>query len=172
MKKLMFAAAAIAAGVAVADVTSANVVGYQNLGMDLGVSKISAPTFLKIGGARKIKDLTPISKGGNTFLQSNFYLNFYDSIGNMLLVKNVDWINDEKNVDKAIKNDSRVYSGKLQIGYNANKKHWYLAGDNSGKYPMDEFPIPAGEGFLMKVASAHTEGVTVRLPPAIEPTDK
>ena len=30
MKKLMFAAAAIAAGVAVADVTSANVVGYQN----------------------------------------------------------------------------------------------------------------------------------------------
>lgn len=30
MKKLMFAAAAIAAGVAVADITSANVVGYQN----------------------------------------------------------------------------------------------------------------------------------------------
>ena len=63
MKKLMFAAAAIAAGVAVADVTSANVVGYQTYTLVPGLNMIS-DAFLKVDGEGKIliNDLIPNQK--------------------------------------------------------------------------------------------------------------
>ena len=60
MKKLMFAAAALAAGVAMADVTSANVVGYhgvESLEVDY---RLIAPSFLGVGDANgqfSLKDL-------------------------------------------------------------------------------------------------------------------
>ena len=146
------------------------VVGYQNLGVDLGVSKLSVPTFLKISGARTISDLKPVSKGGNNFLPGNFYLNFYDSIGTSLIISNVDWINDPENVDAAIKKE-RWYSGKVQIGYNTAKGHWYLANDNNGKYPMDAFPINNGDGYLMKVASTHTAGVDMTYSGQVDDAD-
>ena len=49
MKKLMFAAAAIAAGVAVADISSANVVGYQNRAAEKSGWNLIAGTFKTIG---------------------------------------------------------------------------------------------------------------------------
>ena len=53
MKKLMFAAAAIAAGVAVADVTSANVVGYQNQTMELVNSTMAGGSFVTVGSTNQ-----------------------------------------------------------------------------------------------------------------------
>ena len=50
----MFAAAAIAAGVAVADVTSANIVGYQNKTPDTSF-KFVGPNFIQCDGT---EDLT------------------------------------------------------------------------------------------------------------------
>ena len=51
MKKLMFAAAAIAAGVAVADVTSANVVGYQGVTKPTGCQYSMAGSMFIAPGA-------------------------------------------------------------------------------------------------------------------------
>ena len=54
MKKLMFAMAVIAAGAAMADVTSANVVGYQELNTTDGGRKMVVPTFLNVGESNKV----------------------------------------------------------------------------------------------------------------------
>ena len=62
MKKLMFAAAAIAAGVAVADVTSANVVGYNQPAVNAGHA-LRTVSFVTIGDADKfdVADIVPMS---------------------------------------------------------------------------------------------------------------
>ena len=52
MKKLMFAVAAIAAGAAMADVTSANVVGYQNKELAGQANSFVAMTLMPIGIAK------------------------------------------------------------------------------------------------------------------------
>ena len=49
MKKLMFAAAAIAAGVAMADVTSANIVGYSTYQLKAAKQDIMGAPFVAIG---------------------------------------------------------------------------------------------------------------------------
>ena len=54
MKKLMFAAAAIAAGVAVADVTSANIVGYMNQETSEGSALVTSP-FVRINDTESFK---------------------------------------------------------------------------------------------------------------------
>ena len=53
MKKLMFVAAAIAAGVAVADVTSANVVGYQSVAKPTGCQYSMAGSMFIAPGAEE-----------------------------------------------------------------------------------------------------------------------
>ena len=63
MKKLMFAAAAIAAGVAVADVTSANIVGYQQVNVQNQGNTMIAPTFANVGITGKF-NLNDISMTG------------------------------------------------------------------------------------------------------------
>ena len=55
MKKLMFAAAAMAAGIAMADVTSANIVGYQNLATEMNESPSIGMTFLPVAGGETFK---------------------------------------------------------------------------------------------------------------------
>ena len=62
MKKLMFAVAAIAAGAAVADVTSANVVGYDSANMQEGGNVVGA-AFIPVGGGKMV-DLTSITVTG------------------------------------------------------------------------------------------------------------
>ena len=54
MKKLMFAMAVMAAGAAMADVTSANVVGYQQIETDGTGNVMIAPTFLKVSESNAV----------------------------------------------------------------------------------------------------------------------
>ena len=63
MKKLMFAAAAIAAGVACADITSANVVGFQTYDLAAGFN-LYAPTFEGISKSLNIQDIKLIDAVG------------------------------------------------------------------------------------------------------------
>ena len=169
MKKLMFAAAAIAAGVAVADVTSANVVGYQNFGVGSGLSSLSAPPFLKIIGDRKLSDLKFVSKDGTAFTRGNCNLKFYDSIGNQLKVANDTWITTTY---PATLTDRYTKTATVVFGYDETRQHWYLATDSGYKYIMDDYPINAAAGFLVYAAGGHAQGIQVKLPPAIEKTDK
>ena len=60
MKKLMIAAAALTAGVAMADIVSSDIVGYASNGLQNGATMI-APQFLYVGDseAMPIEALTP-----------------------------------------------------------------------------------------------------------------
>ena len=63
MKKLMFATALIAAGVAVADVTSANIVGYKDNALRFGQTFL-APCFIDVGQAEDGVDVTNLKPTG------------------------------------------------------------------------------------------------------------
>lgn len=64
MKKLMFAVAAMAAGIAVADITSSNIVGYSENGLRHGAKMITAQ-FVNIGASKNIdlQSLVPTGSG-------------------------------------------------------------------------------------------------------------
>ena len=66
MKKLMFAVAAIAAGVALADdlIPSGNIVGYNNIALRYG-GTVTGPNFISVG-KDKI-DLTSFGVGGESY---------------------------------------------------------------------------------------------------------
>ena len=70
MKKLMFAMAVMAAGAAMADVTSANVVGYQNLETVSVGKKMICPTFLNVGESNKVS-LADLKVTGYTLPSKN-----------------------------------------------------------------------------------------------------
>ena len=83
MKKLMFAAAAIAAGVAVADVTSANIVGYQNKDVARLLSN-QIVTFEKVGAeGSNITEFVPVDENGDK-LSGEITVQFYSDRGKML----------------------------------------------------------------------------------------
>lgn len=65
MKKLMFAVAALAAGVACAEITSANVVGYQTTDLAAGYT-MTGPSFINVGDSTTM-DLTSITVGGPAY---------------------------------------------------------------------------------------------------------
>ena len=69
MKKLMCAVAALAAGVAMADVTSANIVGYQTIEIPGGrVYSMFCPVFDKVGGATfKLGDIEVVGQDGKEY---------------------------------------------------------------------------------------------------------
>ncbi|MGN1359840.1 MAG: hypothetical protein ACI4X9_05225 [Kiritimatiellia bacterium] len=59
MKKALVALALFAAGIAAADVTSSNIVGYQKIDIPAGFAGVS-PTFVSIGGGDiKLGDIVP-----------------------------------------------------------------------------------------------------------------
>ena len=147
MKKLMFVAAAIAAGVAVADVTSANVVGYMNVKRPTGYPNYCAGSmFLKPGTEKyNLKDLsisfsTTLNK---TLARKNFIAFFSDSAA----VK----------VDK----DRQYYY------YSGDWYHMGLVAAQDVKMTaaqLAEVTIPAGEGFLCSFAN---DTATIEFPTSL-----
>ncbi len=90
MKKLMFAAAAIAAGVAVADVTSANIVGYQNKDVSKGTS-FQIPTFEIVGSeGSDITQFKPVDEDGQP-LSGAITVQFYTEKGKLIEDQQVSW---------------------------------------------------------------------------------
>ena len=83
MKKLMFAAAAIAAGVAMADISSSNIVGYQNKDVSRLLSN-QIVTFEKVGGeGSDITEFYPVDENGDK-LAGEVTAQFYSDKGKLL----------------------------------------------------------------------------------------
>lgn len=82
MKKLMFAVAALAAGVACAEITSANIVGYQTYANEIGVNNITA-AFTPMNLAKKwtvdVKVFDTEAVGGDTMMLLNMDIFDLDS---------------------------------------------------------------------------------------------
>ena len=78
MKQALVALALFAAGIAVADVTSSNIVGYQKIPVIKGLSGVT-PTFVAIGGGDiQLKNIIP-SEG----FQNSGYLQFFNKDGDV-----------------------------------------------------------------------------------------
>ena len=182
MKKVMFAAAAIAAGVALAEVQSANVVGYQNSTV-LNSSKLVTATFIKVDGSeKKLGDYVPSSAKLtlDRFTGSNFYLNFYNAKGAQRKVADDTeiarlWpaaIEDATIKDKVV--SLTYYYKETTKGTPDADIGWYLVADRSTrKYPLNDYVLKDGDGFLMSVGSAHGtaegQGVTLVYSGAVDP---
>ena len=155
MKKLMFVAAAVAAGVAVADVTSANVVGYQTMAFAKNTWTMTADTFIPVGSAdMKLGNLIPKGVNGGTISINNFYLKMIDTNGKDLFVKNDKRI---AAMEKGAEIQGKFKDSQMvEFAWVAAKNAWYLKCDSASgpsyrKYPMTDYKIPAGAGFLVCV---------------------
>ena len=164
MKKLMFAAAAIAAGVAVADVTSANVVGYQNIVTGSDVGRITTMTFDKIAGVnRTLGEFTPVRVSGTQkFRNNNYTLTFYNASGNQRKVMEdteIARLWPDALLDSTISNKAVVVAWNPDESA-AGPAGWYLANDYSNKkYPLKDYVLSDADGFRVTVAKAFAEGV-------------
>ena len=68
MKKLMFAVAAVAAGVAMADVTSANIVGYAGSDLRDAGATLTSALFMNVSspdGSLKLSNIVPVKADGD-----------------------------------------------------------------------------------------------------------
>ena len=84
MKKLMFAVAAVTAGVAFADVTSANIVGYSNYGLRNGGKMVTAQFLGLNNPSNDIQQLLP--QGDDTI--DNVQVQLLDEYGRMTVQYN------------------------------------------------------------------------------------
>ena len=133
MKKLMCFAAALTAGIALADISSSNVVGYQNQTLNFGFN-FTVPTFTAISGDFKLGDI----KGKDLDMYAN-QIQFLADDGSCLLTDEYPEFGDV------------VF---LQFMYveDADVPGWYLNADEEYKYPQNDRVIPAGQGFLIEGA--------------------
>ena len=138
MKKLMFAIAAVAAGTVLADVTSANVVGYQNYGdLNKGGHTLTAPTFLQVSSPTnftladlKVTDYPPVIEvdeeeyeggvGGGQIIVRTL------TVGGTYGANQYYWIDDGETGPGWFKNavGSAIPGGAASVKFNANQALW------------------------------------------------
>ena len=144
MKKLMFAAAAVAACVAVADVTSANIVGYMDSktsGENCYVAQTAV--FRPISGAATLKDLVAKAAEGE-FQPGDFEIQLVGLDASTAVVS-------EETMGAFCPDALDEFEGEdLAFNYVAEMGGWFLTADfASFSYDMNDYPIPEGTGFLM-----------------------
>ena len=148
MKKLMFAAAAIAAGVAMADITSANVVGYQNIPVKNGFNMIAF-------------NFEPVD-GSKSFAITNFISNTEDLIAGT----------GPANADQIQVWDGSKFDIYFYRAYRATNPNKFTLGPawvkvgNIGAKTADK--IPAGKGFWYARPSTQQAGELVEASPIAE----
>ena len=139
MKQALVALALFAAGIAVADVTSSNIVGYQKIPVIKGLSGVT-PTFVAIGGGDiKLKNIVP-SEG------------FYNS-------GNIQFFSDEGNGKVSFTAYYYYDAGDVE---NAG---WYdLDTDES----LDDTDVPAGSAVFAYSNAEATLTLPSAVPPAVQ----
>ena len=131
---------------------------------------MSGNTFINVsGGDAKLGEIKPASKSDLDVDYDNFYLMLIGTDGNPRFVK------DDEQI-KALPNSADIINkygeSTMQIAWAKAKNAWYLSADAGGKnrkYPLTDYVIPAGAGFLVFCYPDHVNGVRLTLPSALEP---
>ena len=162
MKKLMFAIAAVAAGTVLADVTSANVVGYQKTAYAVnGGSTVGVSTFAKVdGSAITLKDLKVI---GGTMSQN--LLQFLENDGRTKKYTYTDeqWAEIDDYYSGEV--DRTVSAVFFYVGQTeAEKFHltpgWYAQDDYDcvvNLSEIEDFDVSFGNGFFFQPNNAQAQ---------------
>ena len=132
MKKLMFAAAAIATGVAVADVTSANIVGYATEELKEGNQCVSAQ-FVRIGAVE--------GKRGVYLTELQFDFGSVTKVNGDLKIQRL-------NKD-GYANETYQYFSNQGSRSKYKVDGWYDMSDDTLITKDNDVFFPAGEGFFM-----------------------
>ena len=142
MKAMMTAVAALTAGIAMADVTSANIVGYQNAEFKNAQYNMCAASILPVGMQKanmKLKDLVPnedFSLSSIMFATPGGATPRVDFKGKQVPQKYVWWTEDDEP--------------------EAGTAGWYLYDDDDGEINQGELPLPFGTGFFVYRHAAET----------------
>ena len=130
-----------------------SVVGFKTDSVGRNSRICQAPTFAKVDGTTlTLKDLTLV--GGTNpstgkpiaLTRANNNIKFFGSDGNMQLIKNDTTLEAfNKTAFDAYKSDT----DELQFVYVDAQKHWFLYQDSGYTYPMDDYPLEAGRGYLL-----------------------
>ena len=157
MKKLVFA---VVAGMAISgySIESANVVGFKTDSVGRNSRICQAPTFAKVDGTTlTLKDLALV--GGTNpstgkpiaLTRANNSIKFFGSDGAMQKIKNDTTLEAfNKTAFDTFKSDT----AELIFVYVDAQKHWFLYQDSTYAYPMDDYPLVAGRGYLLYAANA------------------
>ena len=160
MKKMITMAAALAAGIALADVQSANVVGYQNNGFAGQGYAMGAATFLAVGTAPADMTLGMLAPN-DAFYQRGSKITFVSPGGG-----NAKYYSDyfKKEVTKTL-----VYQKEDDA---EDGEGWYLdydVSDEGGLCNMNNLiKLEAGEGFFAYRMGQSPNAQLIEVPPAIE----
>ena len=161
MKKLMCAVAALTAGICCADVTSANVVGYQTMkgGNNAGDIKIGekntmCPTFLTVGKEQvRLGDIQ--YKNFSTGTSPLQLLNAYGATAK---------VTPELIGAEAFDAFPTAYAEFINVTEEDADEYdlpagWYLPDDweGDGAYPMNDVLLKKGQGFVIQANDANLE---------------
>ena len=127
------------------------------------VSANVAPCDIKLG------NVTVESKSDLAVDYDNFYLMMVGTDGNPRFVKDDDQIKALPNATDII---DKYGSSTMQIAWVKAKNAWYIYADSASsknrKFPLTDYVIPAGAGFLVRCSPLLTAGVRLTLPSALE----
>lgn len=165
-KVIMTAAVAAFALAATAEGVSSQVVGYQTNLKGKSAFTLSSGTFINTTGEsitlKEIKVAT--DSGSGTFRRTNFFLQFFNSIGNPSLVS-------EDSVMETFSPSAFASFGTGELRFWTDKSHWYLDADTGKTIVMDDYPIAPGRGFNIYVGSLGSAGVNVTFSGSVDPED-
>ena len=153
-------------------IESANIVGFQNYDIvpAAGANKMvmTADTFIPVGeGSIKLGQIVATPKSGS-FTTANFHIMMIGLDGNPRYVKDDAQI-AEMTDGTAIK--SKYGDSVVKFVWVTAKNAWYLSDDSAQrdrKYPMTDYPIPHGAGFLIYVDKTLSAGVSLTYSGAVK----
>ena len=122
-------------------------------------------TYMLIGNSMPtdiaLKDITIESLSGTRFGLSNFQLIFFGQTGDPMAVKD-----DEQMKTFCPEAYAALGESNLTFGY-YRTTGWFLADDSGRTYPMDNYVVKGGRGFIA-LNSGHADGVKVTVPSPLQ----
>ena len=146
----------MAVGVAFSDVSSQNVVGFQNLNFTPGDYTFSAQTFGKVGGGiTKLSEFKPVSAAALT--AGNFGIIFFKRDGSQRKVVDDTWLTETYENHEALLKDATVSKGIVRFWFDPSSQNWYLFADNRKPYKfiMNDYPIKQTDGYQVFFNATH-----------------
>ena len=164
MKKLMFVAAVAAAMTGLADVTSANVVGYAN--KDVNLYKIIVNQFRSVGGGDAGEaEMTLGQITTNCAGEDGEYVSGWDWENDFLITWGV--VNGKGKSTGTYKYLPK-WATEIEDGdYEGRTPGWYDIGDDGCEECLNSTPLEAGDGFVIK-SGAEDSAIQINKNPLAE----
>ena len=134
-----------------------SVVGYSTDSVSRNSRICQAPTFDRVDGTTlTLTDLTlvgginPSTHQPLALTRANHNIKFFSSTGNMQKIK------EDTTLEKFCSDMFEKYKNtneELMFIFDDASKNWYMQQDDGFEYPMNDYPLEKGRGYLLYAAS-------------------